>query len=161
AAVLAAASLADRWLHPSDGAALLVSVVSVALIAFAAAYLIWPFRRRPDDGRVARFVEERCPELDDSIVSAVDASPRPRGPEFFAPLLVDGAVERRRQLDLERIVDRGRLGRRTLHLAAASAGLLVALVLAAPLLFHAFEVARLRYLPGTIAVTVQPGNARV
>ncbi len=161
AAVIAAAALADRWLRPSDGAALLVSVVSVALITFAAAFLIWPCRRRPDDARVARFVEEQCPELDDTIVSAVDASRRAAAPESFASLVIDGAVERLRQLELDRIVDRGLLGRRALHLAMASAGLVAALALAAPLLFRAFEVARLRYLPGTIAVTVQPGDARV
>jgi hypothetical protein len=161
AAVIAAAAVVDHWLHPPDAAVLLLSITALALIAIAGSFLIWPFRHRPDDARVARFVEERCPELEDTIVSAVDVSRRAGGSDTFASLVIDGAVARLRELDLARIFDGESLRGRALGAVVASAALALVLVFAAPLLFRAFEVARLRYLPGTIAVAVQPGDVRV
>ena len=69
AVVIAAATFADRWLSP-DGTPLLVLAIVVLLASprQCRSALVWPHRRAPDDLRVARFVEERCPELDDAIV---------------------------------------------------------------------------------------------
>jgi hypothetical protein len=71
ALVLALALLAHVLFLP-EGAALIVlwGVAGVgALICLASA--IAPLRRAPRDLQLARFIEERCPELDDALVTAV------------------------------------------------------------------------------------------
>ncbi|NUR56502.1 MAG: hypothetical protein HOQ29_18820, partial [Acidobacteria bacterium] len=161
ALVVIAGALVDRVLHPLDGAALLVSLIVAALVPAAAALFVWPFRRRPDDARVARFVEERCPELEDTIVSAVDASRRPLDRGSFASLVIDGAIARLRALDLRRVIEPARLRGAALQAAVSGAALVLAFAGARPLFLRAVEFARLQYWPNSIAVAVDPGDARV
>src|SRR5437868_14184575 len=76
AAVLALAVLGSRW---TAGAPLLLIVLAAAgsLAAVAAVTVcLWPLRRAPHDAKVARFIEERAPSLDDRLVSAVDVAQR-------------------------------------------------------------------------------------
>ena len=163
AVVIAAATFADRWLSP-DGTPLLLLAIVVLLASLATAlYLVWPHHRAPDDLRVARFIEERCAELDDTIATAVDLE---RGAgrsasQPFAALVTDRAQEAVRHLDLGRIVSAEELRRSALRAGAAAAGLAAACWFAMPLATHVGEVARLRFLPASVAISVEPGNVRL
>src|SRR5687767_14553320 len=129
AIILLIALIAYRLVAP-EGTAL---VVLWSLAALAAVTLIlWllaPVRRSPGDGQVARFVEECCPELEDSLVTAVterehhdrsdDVRERALGRAMLAAVVGD-ALQRARMLDLDRIVSRDALKRATMSAAAAT-----------------------------------------
>jgi len=57
----------DHLLKPSDP--LMVAVVTGALLLAIglAGWSLWPLRRLPTDRQVARFIEERCPDLEDRL----------------------------------------------------------------------------------------------
>jgi hypothetical protein len=160
AILLAAAAAADRWWHPSGGV-LLGGCALVLLLAGAAAVLFsWPYRRRPDDRRVARFIEERCPEFDDAIVAAVDAASH-GATTTLAPLVVEHAAARLTGLDASRVVSSEGLRSGVLRMGACAAAAVVAAVLAIPLAQRAAAELRIRYLPWSFAIEVRPGDARV
>ena len=74
AAVLGLAVLASRW---TIGAPVVLMLVAAAAVLTAVAALTWclaPLRHVPADGKVARFIEERAPSLDDRLVTAVDVA---------------------------------------------------------------------------------------
>src|SRR5262245_19986005 len=69
----------------------LAAIVTVsALVALGA--IGWssvPLRRRPTDAQVARFVEERSPELEDRLVTAVHAGTQSSQSPFHDLLIAD------------------------------------------------------------------------
>jgi hypothetical protein len=75
--------------------------------------------------------------------------------------MIDRAVRRLREIDISRLVPPSDLRKSGLAACGSGAALLVALVLAAPGAQRAFETARLRFFPGSIAVQVFPGDARL
>ena len=160
AALILAVAFGDRAVPSTDQTVLARAAGLAIALAAVAALALWLMRRRPDDRRVARFVEERCPELDDTIVTAVDLSTRAEQPPF-APLVVDAAVARLRALDVARVVPRAELRRRVLRLAISGACLLLAVLVAWPFGTRVAELARVRYVPSSIRVAVAPGNVRI
>ena len=91
-AAVGVALVAATWIL--DAPRLLAAIAAAAACAALAA-IVWtcaPLRRRPTDAQVARFIEERAPELEDRLVTAVDnAAPgRTHGsvPTVFADLLI-------------------------------------------------------------------------
>jgi uncharacterized protein DUF4175 len=50
----------------------ILAAVTLLLAVGAIAWAVAPLRHRPSDARVARFIEERAPALDDRLASAVD-----------------------------------------------------------------------------------------
>src|SRR5262245_30020281 len=67
--------------------------VVTALTTFALIRAFWPLRRRPTYRQLARFVEERAPDLDDVVVTAVDYQSRPdASPSMRAILDADAAA---------------------------------------------------------------------
>ena len=52
------------------GRLLIVAVATSAMAVGAALTIAWPWRRRPTDLQVARYIEERQPDLDDSLAAA-------------------------------------------------------------------------------------------
>src|SRR5688572_3574339 len=101
ALVLGLALVADRLLAPQG--VTLVGVWSVAALAALAAvvWIMGPLRHTPPDMRVARLIEERCPELDDALVTAIAGRDLPaQGPMREA--VVSDAVTRIRNLDVDR-----------------------------------------------------------
>jgi hypothetical protein len=161
AVVLALAAAGERTLTLSDGGTLVLAIAALGAVAIAAAVLLWPLRRSPDDRRVARFVEECHPEHADAIVSAVDVDQREDGGQAFGPLVVASAARRLAALDLDGLVDRRRVRLAAWSAAAAAAACLVALGVALPLLDRAGEAAYVRFFPSSIALTVMPGDLRV
>src|SRR5262245_12555401 len=78
AATVTAAGFTAAFLIASEGIPLVfTAVVVAALSTFALARALWPLRRRPTDGQLARFIEEHEPALDDVVVTAVDYRSRP------------------------------------------------------------------------------------
>ncbi len=163
ALIVGAAALADRWIAPGSGALLLLAVAALAAVIAAVVLAAWPHRHRPDDLRVARFVEERRPELDDALATAVDLSRRDGTAEAqrFAPLVVANAVTRLRELDPSSVIETHTLTSAARRTGFAAAACVVAVIVALPFAGRVMEVARLRYLPASITLAVEPGDLRI
>jgi hypothetical protein len=163
-------ALAIELLVRPQGVALIL-VAGVALLASAAlaGFAIARMQPRPDDRRMARFIEERATQvpqaepLDDAVVSAVEVSEGPIAPgrEPFVPLIVDAALSRLRALPPERLIEAGAIRTAALQAAGSAALLGLVLWLGAPALGRAFDTAQVRFFPGSIDVRVEPGDTGV
>ncbi len=169
-AVLAGAGLALAALvayliaAPGEpGVVILFLVPAVGLLA-CGGWFIWTLRRRPDDRTVARLIEERCPELEDGLATAVELGGRTHQPAgasvLLAPLIAD-ALSKVSRLDLDRVIP-SRLIRR----AAMGAGLGVGVLLAVLYSgrepgYRALEVAGAYLFPSRFAIQVEPGDLRL
>jgi hypothetical protein len=128
AALLAIGLVGARLASGSAVALLLVAAVIGLAEVVALVRLLKPVLESPADGRVARFVEEREPGLDDQLVSAVALlkDPGAESGAFAGPLLAD-AARRASAVDPAAIVPEAALRRaRGEALAAAVCVLLVA-----------------------------------
>jgi hypothetical protein len=164
---LGAAALAEYWLRPR-GAALIVLAAAAVALALAVVWLILrKMPPRPSDRQVARFIEERATalsagELNDSLVSAVDAAERGTARDAaFLPLMLRDAIVTLRVMSPAEILPRAESRRVALHTLAAASLLAAALVAAAPFLERAAATAWVRLFPGSVRVEVLPGNVRV
>ncbi len=107
-------------------------VTYVALLAFGWWLFIRPVSRRVSDERVALYIEEHAPELQATVLSAVEESrkgARERAVDHSPELvrrLIESAVRQIRDIDMGRRVETGQLRRSTGMLATAG---LVALLL--------------------------------
>jgi hypothetical protein len=136
-------------------------VAATGALALAVAWVWWTLRRSwraPDDRRVARFVEERCPAFEDGLVTAVEV--RDRDDLRFASWVLADAAARARAVDPLHVIDR-----RTVARAAGRVGLAVALVVAAGAAavdpgLRAAQAGWLRLAPHLVSLDVQPGDAR-
>ena len=117
-------------------------VTYVALLAFGWWLFIRPVSRRVSDERVALYIEEHAPELQATVLSAVEESRkgvRERAADHSPELvrrLIESAVRQIRDIDMGRHVETSRL--------RSSTGMLTAAGLAALLLFT-FGPAYLRH----------------
>ena len=150
----------DRALRPADAVMVWLFAAVLVLAAGLTGRALWRLRRVPSDRQVARYIEERCPALEDRLVSAADIAAGGR-PSVFRELLLGDAARTARAVDLDRV-----LPRRDLLLAVAAAGLAVA----ALLLLVVFgggplgRIARTTWLhafPYGAVLQVDPGHARV
>src|SRR5437870_12015792 len=137
AAVLLGVTLvAVRWMAGHPGVLAGSAVAALAAAIGAAAWSLAPLlRRRPSDARVARFIEERAPELEDRLVSAVDVvGKRTHGygtqssaRSAFDDLAVADAARRAARVDADAVVPVA--GVRRSGFQAAGAVALVAIIL--------------------------------
>ena len=148
----------DRLFAPSD---LVMAVLAACAAGAAAAFSVrtlWPLRRGPSDGRVARYVEERCSELQDRLASAIDLG---ETPSSFGGRVLDDAARLARGVDPDRVV-----AAPTVRWAVAG-GVGATAALAALLFFGADAVERiarsawLYAAPFGATLTVEPGEARL
>lgn len=155
---LAAVLAVDLLLAPSDLVMALLAADLAGAAAVFAVWSLWPLRRAPSDRQVARYVEERCPRLQDRLASAVD--PRAAHSSFGGRVL-DEAARRARDVEPRRVVSA-----RTLRRAAAG-GVGATLALAVLSLAGADAVGRiargawLYAAPFGAALVVEPGEARL
>ena len=162
-----AAVAVDLTLAPGGAPLIILGTSAVLLSVAAAAVAIARVERRPDDRRVARFVEERAATLpgigalDDAVVSAVDASTTGSDQAAFRSLIVAAATRRLEGVTAADLVTRGELRRAGLIAAAGVGVLAVAVVAGLPSLIRTFEAARVRFFPHSISVEVLPGTTRV
>ena len=100
-------------------------VTYLALLAFGWWLFIRPVSRRVSDQRVALYIEEHAPELQATVLSAVEESrkgARERAADHSPELvrrLIESAVKQIRDIDMGRHVETGQLRRSTGMLAAA------------------------------------------
>jgi hypothetical protein len=112
----------------------------------------------PDDRRLARFIEERRPEFEDGLVTAVEVQ---RRPHVFGAAIVSDAALRARAVEPSTIVGTSELKRAAGQSVAACALLLVAGGASLAPFGQALDAARVRLFPSRISIAVEPGNARV
>ena len=163
------AGLALYWLFSPAGGPLLALAGSVTLLALAAAAAaVLRMERRPDDLRVARFIQERvearpgASSMDDCVVSAVQAAAQPAGDAaLLAPLVVQAAVAQLKTVEAGDVVPGAVIRRAALAAAGGALALAAALVLGTPALLHSVETARVRFFPASIVLSVLPGDVRV
>jgi hypothetical protein len=162
-----AAIVFDRLLAPAGVALVLLGAAAFVLAATAAVMVASRIERRPNDRRVARFVEEsasRLPDvgsLDDCVVSAVDASGGGPAGAGFAALIVASATRRLQGVSAADLIPRATLWRAAGAGVSGASALALALFFGHPSLTRAIETARLRLFPQAITVEVLPGNVRV
>lgn len=151
---------ADLLLAPPDAPLLAVAgAAAFATLAFAARVL-WPLRRPPSDDRVARFIEERCPELEDRVASA--AALAASGPAAgFGELVLADAAERLRGVDPARVVSPARVRRAAARGLLALAALTAVAVVGSAPLGRVAGAAWLHILPSGVELLVDPGDFRL
>lgn len=163
ASVLVALALAIYVVaRPTGGTLIALAVAALfgALTCFA--YAGWMLRRSPSDRRVARFVEERIPELEDRVATAVEFGEQHA--ETHTPVvecLLADAVARIRELDFERIVSRDTI-RRAGIIAGLGAGLLLIVAVTSQTPARRARDAMSFYaFPARLNLDVRPGHATV
>jgi hypothetical protein len=109
---------------------------------------------------VARLVEECCPELEDSLVTAVAEYEATEHRSMTAAVVSD-AAGRIRGLDIDRIVSRRALRTSAIRAGAATVALVVLAGLAAAPVSRAAVVAALYLFPERLLFEVTPGDVRL
>ncbi|MBI4266147.1 MAG: hypothetical protein HY657_17365 [Acidobacteria bacterium] len=160
ALVLALALVADALIGP-QGPVLMALWAVAALASLASlAWIVRPARHAPDDLRVARLVEEWCPELEDSLVTAI-AERDTAAEGVMTAAVVGDAVSRIRALDIDRIVSGRMLRLAGLRAAGAAVALCALAWLAAGPAGRAAAVASLYLFPHRFVFDVVPGDVRL
>jgi hypothetical protein len=159
---LAAASVASL----AARSPLALAAIAAAALLSAAAAVVWavlPLRERPSDLRVARFVEERVPSLDDRLATAVDvvSSAKYESMRMFAEPLVADAARRADAVDVDEVVAAAQVRRSGLQAAAAAVVLLVVLFMAKEPARQSLDAATLALFPARVRLDVVPGDTRV
>lgn len=144
----------------------LIAIAAAALVLAAGALVwgLWPVREFPSDRRVARFIEESDPSLDDRLASAVDLAASKRqgedAPALAAPMVADAA--RRASAVDPSLVVAGHTLRRAGRQAAGAVLLLAAVLFAGrDTARRAFDVVSFTLFPSRVTLEVAPGNARI
>ena len=161
--VLVVALFLTYWTTRAPTALAAIALTALAFAAGALVWGLWPAREIPSDQRVARFIEETEPSLDDRLASAVDLAASPGGearPALAAPMMAD-AARRVSSIDPAVVVP-GRTLRRAGFQAAAAVLLLAAIgFLGRDNARRSFDAVSLALFPSRVALEVVPGNARI
>src|SRR5437870_10150747 len=159
-AAVGVALVAATWIL--DAPRLLAAIAAAAACAALAA-IVWscaPLRRRPTDAQVARFIEERAPELEDRLVTAVHAGTQSsRSP--FHDLLIADAARRSRGVDIETIVTAETVRRAVFQATAATLALLLVVIAGRGRLRETADATALTLFPARVTLDVTPGHAPV
>lgn len=172
ACVLAALPIAAAGLLARSfafrGPVLIGVAAGAAAIVVSTFFLAWRrARRRPSDEATARFIEEQASalglgRLNDRLVSAIQvvtSGGELTGP--FGALVIQQAQEAMEHLRPEAVVTRRHLGWSAAIAATGVAAMAAAVVFAWPAVAGAAAAARFALFPGTIVVSVQPGDVRI
>jgi len=145
---------------------LALAVIAALALVSAAGAVVWallPLRERPSDLRVARFVEERVPSLDDRLATAVDvvSSAKHETMRVLAEPLVRDAARRADAVEVDDVLAAAQVRRSSVQAAAACAVLLVVLFMAKEPARQSLDAASLALFPARVTLDVVPGDARV
>jgi len=85
-----------------------ILIAAIVILYILVQYLIRPSFKRLDDRRIALFVEEQLPDLEDRLNSAVEVNNGyiEKGENIIVDQLIEGAVSKTRIIDFSKIVDR-------------------------------------------------------
>src|SRR4051812_42443785 len=143
-------------------------IVGVALAGLVAYLLVRPLMRQATDEQVALYLEEHEPSLQAAIISAVEAKHGESGSPYSATLvrrLVESAVEKVREIEDGRRVERAPVRRYSATLAAITVAALALFILGPAYLRHALSalliVSRDVEAAAPYSIEVTPGNATV
>ena len=159
----------DGALRPQGWALILLGITVVIATLAAAGAVVLRMQRRPDDRRVARFIEERASAisgtkpLDDELVSAVDLAEghNTSGSPGFTALIVAAAVRHLKTIEPTAVIAPQAMRGASVDALAGTLALIVVLVLGGPSLRRVADTAWMVAFPDTIRVEVLPGDARV
>ncbi|HEY7283811.1 MAG TPA: DUF4175 family protein [Vicinamibacterales bacterium] len=156
--------LASRFTQGAPVALAIVGIFAVAALVAVTWWGLRPLRQRPDDRRVARFIEERAPSLDDRLVSAVDVATQPPSAPVqpgLAGAMVADAARRLDAIDIDQIIPAEAV-RRSGFQGVAAALLALALVFSSRhVARQAMDAVSLTLFPTRVSLQVVPGNQRV
>lgn len=113
-AFVAAILLVGVWIAHSSGfrpaAVWIVRLCTGgAVLAVAWYFLLAPLRRRVSDVQIAQFIEERYPQLEDRLVTAIEYGGRKSDSAGMIELLIKDAVDSSRRVDLSVFLNRNSL----------------------------------------------------
>ena len=152
-----------RWAGSSPIALAAAGFVALGLVVAAIVWGVAPLRHMPSDARLARFIEERTPSLDDRLVSAVDLVQSERSsssPAIAEPMIAD-AARRAGAVDLDQVVPIALLRRAGFQAAGAVVILVVLVLVAREPARQTLDAASLALFPSRVTLEVTPGNARI
>ena len=149
----------ELLLAPPDVPLLATAAAALAAALAFSAFVLWRLGRPPSDERVARLVEERCPELEDRVASAAALAARPA--TGFEELVVADAAERLRRIDVARVVTPARLRRAVTRGLLALAALAAVVSLGSTPLDRIARTAWLHASPTGAELAVEPGDFRL
>ena len=159
--ILALALLANRFAYADGSLTVLLWVVAiVSAVLQTGALFVLAIIRAPDDDTIARFVEERRPDLEDVLVTAVGEARRTPPHPMSATVIAD-AVQRLRDVDVRQLIPPQAMRIARLGAGVGTMILTVVCVLAAPPALHAARVFALYAFPARVSFEVQPGDAKV
>ena len=159
-AVALALALIVHWLIQPGGAALVALwAAAAALVSAALVSAIASVRRHPGDRQLARFIEEQCPELEDTLVTAVAQDPS--AAPSMSSLVIDDAVRRARQVDPDRVISRRTVRAAAMLALAASIAFATLGTVSVPPAAQAANVARVYLFPESLDLRVTPGSVKV
>jgi hypothetical protein len=167
ALLLSASSL--EALRFSPAAIIAFRIISVGIfVALAMAAFIWPLRRRVTDHQVAMYLEEHDPTLEAAIMTAVEATangPSKDHSPHLVDKLVEQAIERCRALEHGDVVERARVRRHAIGLAAIAAITAFVVALGPAYLRHGLSalliISRSAEAASPYRIEVTPGSAKV
>lgn len=161
ALVLGTGLAIGAWLDPEPIGAAAIAGVSILVALGVMGWAAWPLLGRlPTDAKVARFVEERVPELDDRLASAVEAWQRPE-PGPLGGLVLADAASAVTSVDPATLIAPGVVRRRVASLAIALGALAAVVFIGAGPARLAWQSAWLRFFPADVRLVVAPGDAAV
>ena len=150
----------DSWLEPADLPMVVLAMTAVVVVLAFTLGILWPLRRRPSDRQVARYIEERCPELEDHLASATDVAESGR-PLVFRNLVLRDAATKARSVEPDQVIARADLRGSVLRGLGATVVLVAVLGLGLGPVGRIARTAWLYAFPNTIVLVVEPGDARV
>jgi hypothetical protein len=167
ALVIGLAFSVHQFAQPQGGALIALWVAAAAGALICLGWFLSPIRRTPGEHKVARYIEECCPELEDTLVTAIVqgvASGDAVGPDPASPMkaaVAADAVRRTRGLDLDRVVSRRTVRMAALRALAATVLLCIAAGFAFAPARRAAGVLALYLFPSRFALEVAPGDVKV
>jgi hypothetical protein len=163
-----AAAAIVRLAAPAGWTLVAILAISCAAAAGAVVRVILRMQRRPDDCRVARFVEESAAAADltpvacDTLVTAVEVVAAPdRHSGVFSSLLVRQAVVLLRGIDPRDLIPPAAVRKAAGQAAGGAALLALTLAAVGPGWAHAGATIWVSAFPRSIGIQVLSGNVRV
>jgi hypothetical protein len=144
-------------------------LIGVVFATLAGLWLWRPLKRQVTDAQVALYLEESDPSLEASILSAVEASSGAAGSDAHSPALVDRlvqqAVERCREVEYHRTIERRGMRRHGVMLGAVAVVAALAVGLGPAFLRHGLSALLVVYRSAEAStpyrIEVSPGTAKV
>jgi hypothetical protein len=151
----------ELWLAPPDlTIVLLVAAALLAALVFAIR-LLWLLRETPSDQRVARLVEERCPEFEDRVASATELGGRDGETAFHRLVVADAAAKLRETDPAGVVVSSTQLRNAVVRGGLSAVALLALLTLGGEPIGRVARTAWLFAFPSNLTLLVEPGDVRV